>query len=180
MVEGPSDRSLMEAIWSRRKEFIQSYYHLAVIDAGSKDVVPVWCKTLRTMGIPAFGLVDLDFLWQGAGKCLKDDPDLSRFCEQFWSLAQDQGLCEKGKMPKGKKREAFRLICDHLNDEKEKLRQRLKERQIWVLNEGEIETYFGLTESSKGKYTSISQKIRDGNERIPQELQDILKWTVSS
>jgi len=185
VVEGPSDRALLEASWHVLRKSQASGRQpvdLAIVEAGSKAVVPVWIKYLRDIGFSARGVVDLDFLWDGAGKCLGADPDLSRFAAKFWRLADERGYSEivsgKHRIPPSKKAEAFGLILSDLYQPAQALRQRLQqEAGIWVL-EKEMETYFGLSSSSKGDYASVSQKVRKGEVQIPSEIENVLKWAA--
>lgn len=183
VVEGPSDRALLEASWyvlRKSQGAGRQPVDLAIVEAGSKAVVPVWVKYLRAIGLSTCGVVDLDFLWDGAGRCLGADPDLSQFTADFWRLAGKRGLSEivDGNccIPRDKKAEAFSLILGDLGQQAQVLRQRLqREAEIWVL-EGEIESYFGLSRSSKGAYASVSQKVRKGEVQIPLEIENVLKW----
>ncbi|MDZ7336122.1 MAG: AAA family ATPase [candidate division KSB1 bacterium] len=187
VVEGPSDRALLEASW----HFGGKSWHpegqplaLAVVEAGSKVVVPVWANYLRAIGLSACGVVDLDFLWDGAGKCLGADPCLSQFAADFWRLADQRGISEivdgKHHISPNKKADAFALILQELNQQAQPLRERLQsEAKIWVLAEGEIENYFGLSSSSKGQYAAVSQKVRNGEVQIHSEIETILKWATS-
>ena len=191
VVEGPSDRALLKASWEMlRKSLRQSSQlplALSIVEAGSKSVVHVWLKYLgEGMGFLSRGLVDLDFLWNGAGQCLGSDSDLSQFTERFWDLAKQRNLLKNGsnhRIKDGKKQEAFRLILEN-EDLKQKagiLRRRLRDEfGIWVLGEGEIEHYFGLSRRKKGLYAAVSQQIRNEDMEVPSEIKEVLKWIVTS
>lgn len=188
VVEGPSDRALLEACWhvlAKSRRSGEQPLALAIVEAGNKSVVPVWVKYLQDIGFSARGVVDLDFLWDGAGKCLKSDRDLSRFGDKFWKLVEEKGISEtsdgKHRIPPNKKEEAFNLILDRLNESAELLRKRLqREAGIWVLAEGEIDRYFDLSRSSKGHYAAVSQKVRNREVAVPQEIEDMVKWAIST
>lgn len=188
VVEGPSDRALLEACWhvlAKSRRSGEQPLALAIVEAGNKSVVPVWVKYLQAIGLSARGVVDLDFLWDGAGRCLKFDGNLSRFAAEFWQLIEEKGISEtadgKQRIPPNKKEEAFKLILDRLNEPAELLRKRLqREAGIWVLAEGEIDGYFALSRSSKGHYAAVSQKVRKGDVAVPQEIEDIVKWAIST
>lgn len=186
VVEGPSDRVLFEASWDVLRKSLCSGgrpIDLAIVEPGSKDAVPVWVQYLQAIGFPARGVVDLDFLVDGAGRCLKSDPSLSQFVDKFWQLAEQRGILDivdgKHRISPGKKADAFDLISKdaELNQRTQTLRQRLqRDVGIWVLAKGEIDSYFGLSPSSKGNYAAVGQKIRSGEVQIPSEIEDILKW----
>ena len=200
VVEGPSDRALLEASWEVLRESLhqsgQPPLALSIIEAGSKAVVHVWLKYLgEGMGFLSRGLVDLDFLWNGAGRCLGGDSNLSQFTERFWVLAQQNGLLQDEnnqdenhqgrsthRIRKGKKHEAFDIIRrdEDLRRDANILRERLRDEfGIWVLSEGEIENYFGLSHRAKGRYTAVSQQIRNGEIEIPSEIREVLNWIVT-
>lgn len=184
VVEGPSDRSIFEAVWSRRKQLDLPECHLAVLDCGSKDVMPRWCSILHNMGIRSHAVADLDLLWRGAGNLLKDDEILSKFCQQFWDAAERAGIVEtedeRRKIKDGQKKQAFAVIEQEFKEEKVKLRTKLKEQHdVWVLDRGEIEDYVGLSQRTKGQYTRVNQEIRAGKIKPHDELLDILKWVAS-
>jgi len=188
VVEGPSDRVLLEASWSALGKSLRPKGQplaLAVVEAGSKAVVPVWTRYLRAMGFSTQGLVDLDFLWDGAGRCLGSDPDISQFAAEFWRLTEENGVSEVvdggHRIPAGKKTDAFSLILHDLGQQAQTLRQRLQsEHGIWVLGEGEMETYFGLSRSSKGHCATVSQRVRNGEMQVHPEIETVLRWAVSS
>jgi hypothetical protein len=188
VVEGPSDRALLDASWAIHASGTpqqEPKTTLAVIEAGNKTVVPVWLHCLSAIGINAHGVVDLDFLWRGAGKCLGSDPELSSFCEEFWTLADIRGLSkqENGErdIPKASKRAAYQLVRDELLQQADRLCGRIRdEHGIWVFSQGEIETYFGLSESSKGRYTEVAQRIRIRDMQVHQEVRDLLAWATET
>ena len=188
VVEGPSDRALLEA---SRDVLVKSWcstgqpLSLAIVEAGSKAVVPVWVKYLRAIKLSACGVVDLDFLWDGAGRCLRSDPDLSQFADKFWRLAEEKGISRVDggncHIPPDKKAEAFSLISGDLKQLTQCLRQRLQtEAGIWVLAEGEVEKYFGLSSSSKGHYAAMSQKVRNRELQVHSEIKDLVRWATST
>jgi len=188
VVEGPSDRTLIEASWDIvRKSDIPSGgpLALAVIDAGNKTVVPVWVDCLRAMELTAQGLVDLDFVWRGAGSRLGADATYSQFAAKFWKLADENGLtdphAEQKAIAKGNKTKAFELLKAELGDYVRAIRDRLRdEHGIWVLEEGEIDPYFALSQSSKGQYSSTAQRIRNGEVEIPREIEEIISWVLGA
>lgn len=72
VVEGVSDRFLFESSWSRiRGKIDRDFETISIIESGGKDILPIWIEYLMKMGFPVKGCVDLDFLWNGAGKVLK-------------------------------------------------------------------------------------------------------------
>lgn len=182
VVEGPSDRELMNASWTRLKQEDLKYASrsLAVIDAGSKAVVPVWVHYLKSLGLSAVGVVDLDFLWDGAGKVLKSSELLSQMASRFWEKCTERGYVEEingGHKIQGKcKIDAFAILTGELQGYSARIREELQGHALWVLENGEIESYFGLSQSSKGQFTSVSHKILQSEIPVPDEIKHILLW----
>jgi hypothetical protein len=181
VVEGPSDRYILEAVWSRRQELGLDPAHLAVIEAGSKDVVPRWCQNVRRFGIPAHGLVDLDYLLRGAGKLLGAHAGLSSFMQSFWSEAEAAGVQrdDGGSLRTADKPRAFELIEAKLGSERDRLVLELREQHsIYVLPRGEIEKCVGLSPGQKDQYLEAAARIRSGEDTAPDELVDVLRWVT--
>lgn len=186
VVEGPSDRVLLEACLRRRTPGAVEAGMTAIIEAGSKDVVPVWIVHLRNLGYQVRGLVDLDFLWRGAGSVLKADEELSRLCDWFWLEAAKQGLLDDGKnkIESSQKSEAFGLLQDgdgaSLRKDVAAVVARLQDaHNIWVLRRGEIEPYFGLARSSKGNYVEAGRRVRCGDLPVHPEIEALLTWAFA-
>ena len=182
VVEGPSDKSLIEAVWYiLKKDFaeLKGPIDLAVIDAGSKDTVYPWILYLKAMKINAKGIVDLDFVWRGAGNVLRSHAILSDLIRRWRKELEKQGLLDKdGKI--SDKRRAGQIMRNSFETELDKIREDLRQKDIWVLRNGEIEDYFGLSKSSKGKYTKVSREVRSGEREIPDELKEVLSWVIET
>jgi putative ATP-dependent endonuclease of OLD family len=174
VVEGPSDIALLEAIWEKLFTVTPDTDCVGFLDGGNKATVHDCCTVLRGIGLPAAGVVDLDFVWNGAGKCLKSDSEYSSFCESFWASAEklDIVLSENGnkRVDSKKKSEGFKIIKEEFEKDVKKLRDRLWQNHgIWVLAEGEIEDYVGLTASSKQKWSEAAREIRGGGRVVKHE-----------
>ena len=182
VVEGPSDKSLIEAVWYiLKKDFaeLKGPIDLAVIDAGSKDTVYPWILYLKAMKINAKGIVDLDFVWRGAGNVLRSHAILSDLIRRWRKELEKQGLLDKdGKI--SDKRRAGQIMRNSFETELDKIREDLRQKDIWVLRNGESEDYFGLSKSSKGKYTKVNREVRSGEREIPDELKEVLSWVIET
>lgn len=186
VVEGPSDRVLLEACCRRRSAGAAEAGMTAIIEAGSKDVVPVWVKHLWKLGYQVRGLVDLDFVWRGAGSVLKGDVEHSRLCEWFWCEAEKMGLLGEGEkqIDSARKADAFALLRESgglcLKGDVVGVVTRLQEgHHIWVLRRGEIEPYFGLSRSSKGNYVEAGRRVRCGDLPVDPEIEALLTWAFT-
>lgn len=181
IVEGISDRVILEAILTRKNEYSFPETELVIVDCGSKDNLKKWSEITTSFNIKSKCLADLDILWNGAHQFLNNDPDLSNFCSDFWRLVRENKLFEKNdlhKIKEGKKKEAIRLINTNLLDKKVLLISKLKACGVWVLEKGEIENYVKLSPDNKSNYTIKAQEIREKIQPIPKELSSVLKWTV--
>lgn len=188
VVEGVSDRFLVESSWDKiRGKLDKKFETISIIESGGKDIVPVWIGYLAKMGFPVKGCVDLDFLWNGSGKILKDDV-VGKFCEKFWTMAEKAEYCEldkdgkpKRSLKNGSKKDAFKFVVGdkpdkELNKWAKHMFVELRKNNIWVLTQGEIESYFGLSLSSKTEYVSVGQAIRSGKVEVHDEIVEILTW----
>ena len=182
VVEGVSDRVLVESCLSKIRDI--RFQSIAIIEAGSKDVVPVWIKHLQRMGFPTKGMVDLDFVWSGAGIVLKDNELLGTFGAQFWERMEKEGCCEtnkEGRRAVSEKNDAFEIMKKdkELSQMVEKIRQDLISQNIWAVSIGEIESYFGLSSSSKSQYIPTSRKVMNGEIPVPDEIEGIINWLIA-
>lgn len=187
VVEGPSDRTLLEACCRRRPSGASEAGLTVIIEAGSKSVVPAWVRHLRSLGYGVRGVVDLDFVWNGAGSVLKADEELSRVCEWFWDEARKMELLEVGtrRVIESRKADAcallHRMSDKACQEELTKVIDRLKsEHDLWVLRQGEIESYFGLTRSSKGNYVEAGRRVGSGELKVDAEIERLLDWAFAA
>jgi len=52
----------------------------------------------------------------------------------------------------------------------------MAEHFIWVLRSGEIESHFGLADSSKGNYSKATQKVLAHEIPLHPEITEMLHW----
>jgi hypothetical protein len=184
LVEGRSDACLAEAI-ARRLEIrgFDPERH-AFVEMGGKSRMPRFKKLLESVGQEVTVLVDLDFLWDGAGSVLENDPGLAQLCNRVERLAVD-GDPElenptTDQLKRKKKLAKFRCLKTdaQLLGLRESVIGALRTRGIFVLREGEIEEYVGLSESSKGRYLEAALNIKDGSLGI--NFQDELAGILSA
>lgn len=103
-------------------------------------------------------------------------------------MANESGYCDSNekdeivhKIKKESKKDASKLIVgDEADKELSEWGQvicaELKKSNIWVLMQGEIEDYFGMSSSSKSQYVPVGQTIRSGKGEVPDEIEKILTW----
>jgi len=172
LVEGRSDACLCGAIVQRLP--VQGYdpERFAFVEMGGKDRLCKFQGLLKSIGQEVCVLADLDFLWDGAGAGLRGDQELARLCERAERLvaAADHDLEHPTTDQLKRKRKLAMFEClgrdPELLNLKRVLIERLKQCQIFVLAEGEIEKYVGLSESGKGKYLEAALEIIAGKREI--------------
>lgn len=183
VVEGASDAEVLEAVFLAKHGLTFDDVSVACIDATSKDVLVESMDILKQRGLSVHGVVDLDFLWRGAGSLLPDSGAHSRFCDAFWVACQEAGLCKGGEPRKLRdgtsRRAAATLVLERFGADVAAFRTHLRENfGIWVLGQGEIEVYAGLSASAKREVATAVQELRAGS-RAPlhaDELGSLFDW----
>lgn len=175
LVEGPSDVHLLNAMAVQLGFGNLEAIDCTVVEMGGKAKLPLFQSILERLGIKAFVLADLDFLWNGAGSSyLKSEPDLSRFCQALPNA-------EAGKEDKESK-----LRCAAVSQSADlqkavaSLIQKLLPHQVFVLAHGTIEDYVGMSERGKGKYIEAAREICQGTRQVNHvpEIRTILNGFV--
>lgn len=172
VVEGSSDVVLLEAILETWSQQSLDSLGIAIIESWNKDVVVECTDILKDIGLDAICVLDIDFLWNGAGKICKDKT-YSQFVDNFWNKAKDEGIIKKDdkggqKIVKDKKKAAEIIECQ-FKETRDDILGQLRTSKIWVLSQGEIEHYVGLSSSSKGHYLEVAKKIREKKQTIEHE-----------
>ncbi len=172
LVEGPSDVHLLNAIAEHLGFGRLESKNCAIVEMGTKDKLRVGQEIVGGLGIETYALTDLDFLWRGAGEYLKDDPELSRFCQELSDKTKDAAADKQSEQKR-------RLVKDDpdLKAAARKLGEKLVPNKVFVLLEGEIEDYVGLSKSSKGEYVAAAREIAVGEKELKhkEELSMIFK-----
>jgi predicted ATP-dependent endonuclease of OLD family len=157
LVEGPSDVHLLNAIAERLGFGRLESKNCTIVEMGTKDKLRVGQEILGGLGIQTYALADLDFLWKGAEEYLANDPELSRFCQ---NLADQTRRVDADKQSHEKRR--LTDADPALKAAARKLAQKLVSNKVFVLVEGEIEDYVGLSKSSKGEFVAAAREIAAG------------------
>ena len=143
------------------------------MESGGKDKLVTFREVLGQLGLTTWILTDLDFLWSGAGSVMGADPDLARFNEELTRLVPPIPAHERNDArDRDRKRQLKTTCCGQLSADRDTICDRLRDSDIFVLREGDIEDYVGLTQGNKGQYLKAAQEIRDGTR--PIEHQDDL------
>lgn len=180
-VEGIADEYLVSAAGVALKAFDLDFNEIAVVESGGKANIPTFVKLVERLGLQSRALVDLDFLWRGAGEILINDAAHAKFCQEL----------KRGEVPilgvrtetqkKEEKKRRSDCCRSELKAEVADLCARLRAHRVYVLRHGEIACYFEMSETSKSKYASVARDVRARTRPIsPAENFDIVFTDLSS
>lgn len=177
LVEGVGDEHLFPAVAQRLQGFDLESNEIAVVETGGKDNLRPFSQLLQALGLQTWVLTDIDFLWNGAGKVLGADADLSTFVEELDRLVPELPEVERTEAAlRDRKKHQKQAATTQLVGSRNTLCDRLFGLGIFVLREGEIEDYVGLTPTSKGQYLKAAEEVRNGGRAIQHtaELEGIV------
>ncbi len=171
VVEGISDVLLLEAMTEALSKHSVDELNIAFIGAGTKYIVAELTRALRSLGLQAIGIVDLDFLWDGAGSIASALPEYSRFMAQFEAnYARLKRSDKVGNDSKYNKHEAVDIVFTELSTIYPKVITLIERKcGIYILPSGEIEEYAGISTQAKSQYAEAAIQIRDGKREIKNQ-----------
>lgn len=173
LVEGTGDEHLICAVARRLRQFNFEDAEVAVVEAGGKDAIAPFMSILKKLGLVVWGLVDVDFLWSGAGQLLGADPVLSRFSARLHEIVPpSEGGQPNEAQRREEKRNRIEACRNDLSPDRNELCERLTAHGIFVLREGEIEDYVGLGQTAKSQYLQAATEIDSGRRPIsfPEDI----------
>lgn len=174
LVEGESDRHLYRAAFQKLFGTTLELADIALVEIGGKDRLPRLKAILANVCPKIYAIVDIDYIWDGAGNELHADVDLSQLVQQCNSKAEEElkrdlsikglnGYDKAEKLKELKKKCCFaNESCDKRND----VCNKLEALGTFVLSRGDIEAYVGLGKTSKGKYLNAAREIESGERNI--------------
>jgi hypothetical protein len=186
LVEGIADEYLIAAAAKVRKNLDLDFNEIAVVESGGKDKVITFMAVLRKLGLKTWGLLDLDFLWNGAGEVFKGDDEYSSFREALDKLALTNAAPATEADKKDEKRKKVEACNRELTGNVQSLATKLIKEGLYVLRRGEIETYFGMSNSSKSQYMKVARAVLSGERKIEhaedldQLFSDLETWALST
>jgi predicted ATP-dependent endonuclease of OLD family len=185
LVEGIGDEHLIAAAAKVRREFDFDFHEIAIVESGGKDRVLPFMGVLRKLGLKTWGLLDLDFLWNGAGEVFQTDKEYSTFLAALDKLVPTKAGSLTEADRKEEKRKKVKVCNGELSSGVQNLAKRLLAEGLYVLRKGEIERYFGMGENSKGQYLKVASAVLAGERKIEhtedldQLLADLQTWALS-
>jgi predicted ATP-dependent endonuclease of OLD family len=172
LVEGIGDEHLFAAAAERASGFRCEASDMCVVEMGGKDSVPAFTRVLASLGLKVRTVVDLDFLWRGAGSVFQGDARYVRFMNQLRQRIPDLEANATDGEKRRIKRERIELCRGDLRLQRDDLCNALAEQGILVLRNGEIEDYVGLSHNTKNQYLKAAQELRSGAREL-QHRDDI-------
>lgn len=173
LVEGEGDDHIFTGICAALGKPPLEVLDIVVVEVGGKDQIRFFREVLEPLGLRTWAVVDLDFLWDGAGKVLGADAELAAFCEVLKNRSQEefekryggQQMTDEGE--KRARKEIKKELCrGPLERERDVIRAKLRQKNIFVLGQGELEEYVGLGHRSKGEYMKASSQLRAGEREV--------------
>jgi len=170
LVEGEADRHLHRAVFQRLLSTTLELKDIALVEIGGKDRVTRFKNILAYVCPKVLAIVDVDYLWEGAGNELSSDVDLSQLVEQCRRKAEQVLMREtstanlNGDKKAEKLKEVMKQCCfaNASCDKRDTVCRKLEALGTFVLRRGDIEAYVGLGKASKGKYLSAAREIASG------------------
>jgi energy-coupling factor transporter ATP-binding protein EcfA2 len=182
LVEGEGDEHLLGAIALTVRDLDFEAAEIALVEVGGKESVPPSAAILRMLGLKVWSVVDLDFLWRGAGDVLQDDVDLSQLVQRAKAETKWEELDDDKDE---RRRRMTEICCGALADRRDAVCAKLRTLGIYVLRRGEMEQYVGLGRRSKGEYLKAAAQVRDGTRAVKDVsdfaplFDDIQQWAAS-
>lgn len=178
IVEGPHDVIIFEAIIENITKQQPDLLNISFIDSEGKDVVFELINLLNGMGLHAIGIVDIDFLWEGAGGILKGESRYSKFLDRFTKELQKEGAIQKevDNSDKIDIEKAVNLLKNSFQEDLKFLSTELQKHSIFLLKNGEMEDYIGIGKRARVKFSLIAEEIRSGSRAIKniEEIKNII------
>lgn len=170
LVEGDGDRYLHRALFERLCEVNLDLEEIAMVEAGGKGRLCRLKALLRNVCPCIVALADVDYVWEGAGAELGADPDLSQLKQHCLTKAKEMLTdwhVQSGDMDRELKR-AMKSCCykNPACEPRSAVLAKLESLGTVVLSRGDIDTYVGLGEGSKGKYLLAAREVASDEREI--------------
>jgi hypothetical protein len=174
LVEGEADRHLHRAAFQKLFSTTLELEDIALVEIGGKDRLTRFKNILAYVCPRVLAIVDVDYIWEGAGTELGSDVDLSQLVQQCQSKAEQEltretSMADINDDEKAEKLKEHMKQCCFANDSCDKrdaVCRKLEALGTLVLRRGDIEAYVGLGKASKGKYLSAAREIESGERNL--------------
>jgi putative ATP-dependent endonuclease of OLD family len=174
LVEGEADRHLHRAAFQKLFDTTLELEDIALVEIGGKDRLTRLKRILKHVCPRVLAIVDVDYIWEGAGTELGPDVDLSQLVQQCQGKAEQELMREtsmagiEGDEKAEKLKEHMKKCCfaNDSCDKRDAVCRKLEALRTLVLRRGDIEAYVGLGKASKGKYLSAAREIESGERNL--------------
>jgi putative ATP-dependent endonuclease of OLD family len=183
LVEGEADRHLHRAAFQRLFNTTLELEDIALVEIGGKGRLTRFKNILTNVCPRVLAIVDVDYIWEGAGNELGPDADLSQLVQQCRSKAEEElsrdtrMISINGTEKAEKLKEQMKKCCFATDscDKRDTVCRKLESLGTLVLRRGDIEAYVRLGKASKGEYLSAAKEIESGerNLNFEDELQGL-------
>ena len=193
LVEGRTEQRILPKIFEKLRESTLAACGIALVPQAGVDNTTKSLKILCELGLEAFALADLDFVFRGAitnGIIEASDSRVQRLLallrelsEEHHFLLDEAGLPKKGN---GKSASACYRILAQVEDAKsdiESINVSLLENGIWIWTKGDIEAHLGLQGKNEKIWSIFLQQIETHSidEVAPDsnEITKFVEWICS-
>lgn len=174
LVEGEADRHLHRAAFQKLFSTTLELEDIALVEIGGKGRLTRFKNILAYVCPRVWAIVDVDYIWEGAGDELGSDVDLSQLVQQCRNIAEQEltreaTMADMNDEEKAEKLKKHMMQCCFANgscDKRDTVCGKLEALGTLVLRRGDIEAYVGLRKASKGKYLSAAREIESGERNL--------------
>jgi putative ATP-dependent endonuclease of OLD family len=174
LVEGESDRHLHRAAFQKLFSTTLELEDIALVEMGGKDRLARFKNILAYVCPRVLAIVDVDYIWEGAGNELDSDVDLSQLVQQCRNKAEQEltretNMADINGDEKAKKLKEHMKQCCLANDscnKRDAVCGKLEALGTLVLRRGDIEAYVDLRKASKGTYLRAAREIESGERNL--------------
>lgn len=192
LAEGPTERRLLPVLYQAVTGQTLAADRFAVMNLGGVGSVPHCLQVFQELGIDACALTDFDFAINQAVQHRlidKQDVDLATCLEQIAAMAErDDGIVigGNGRPTKSGRKNAAQVYSEWAQTDAAQpvalaLHNKLKPRQIWLWQLGDIESVLGLPgNKNEQEWAEFCQRLdTEGLEAClpkPTMLRDFFHW----
>lgn len=178
VVEGVSDQTILGAVFQECPPVGLPAVERAIVEVNGKDAVKDWVMAFRSLGLPTRAVVDLDFIWKGAGQVLAGNPQFQGLFARFKAAMIEASFWNQdaASVRKEGKIAALDWLVQNGGQDFDNVRSELRNTHyIWVLKDGEIEDQIE-PRYAKGRFPALPAAIESGDAEISDELKRAVSW----
>lgn len=169
LVEGRTEYRVIPRLYEKINSVSLQSKGIALVPQDGVDNTVKSLRILNNLGLKAYALADMDFVFRGAIKnnlLVESDPNIQSLKTILTSLAGSKGflLDESGLPRKGNGFSASDAFCLLAQEASAKLyikevHSQLKDKGIWIWSLGSIEDHLGVSGKNESVWAAIVNKI---------------------